>query len=131
MKILFIHPPVRLQGKPEDIPFGLSILASIAEQEKMQVAILDLNANRVPLQTVAEEIALDDYDIIAGTFFICGLSNDNFASLPPDLMKKFKEKFAQPEIFMQLGNHIVAIPMEPKGESKPPKRDSKLSHDER
>jgi radical SAM superfamily enzyme YgiQ (UPF0313 family) len=71
LKILFIHPPVRLQGKPEDIPFGLSILASIAEQEKMQVAILDLNANRVPLQTVAEEIALDDYDIIG----IGGLSS--------------------------------------------------------
>lgn len=38
---------------------------------------------------------LEDYDIIAGTFFICGLSEDNFASLPTDLMTKYKEKFAQ------------------------------------
>lgn len=71
MKVLFIHPPVRLKGGPEDIPFGLAMLASIAEEEGQQVAFLDLNANRVPLQIAGEEIALDNYDVIA----IGGLSS--------------------------------------------------------
>lgn len=74
---------------------------------------------------------IEDYDIIAGTFFICGLSEDNFASLPPDLMEKYKEKFAQPEMFMRLGRHIIAVPMEPAKEPKPPKQDKKPGHDER
>jgi radical SAM superfamily enzyme YgiQ (UPF0313 family) len=60
-----------LRGGPEDIPFGLGMLASIAEEEGHQVAFLDLNANRVPLQIAAEEIALDNYDVIA----IGGLSS--------------------------------------------------------
>ena len=71
------------------------------------------------------------YDIMSGTFFICGLSEDNFASLTPALMEKYKEKFAQPEIFMKLGDRFVAIPVEPEIETRPPKRDAKMSHDER
>lgn len=71
------------------------------------------------------------YDIISGTFFISGLSEDNFASLSPDLMEKYKEQFAQPEMFMKLGDRIVSIPVEPDTETKPPKRDIKLERDER
>ena len=71
------------------------------------------------------------YDIISGTFFISGLSEDNFASLSPDLMEKYKEQFAQPEIFMKMGERIVAIPVEPETEKRPPKRDIKMEHDER
>lgn len=74
---------------------------------------------------------LEDYDIIAGTFFICGLSEDNFDSLPPDLMAKYKNKFAQPEQFVRLGNHIIAVPMEPAKEFKPPKQKKELNRDER
>lgn len=54
---------------------------------------------------------LEDYDIIAGTFIICGLGEEDFDSLPPDLAKKYQEKFAHPEVFMQVGNQIVAFPV--------------------
>jgi hypothetical protein len=64
---------------------------------------------------------IEDYDIIAGTFFICGLSGDGFDSLSPDLMEKYKNKFAQPEQFMRLGGHIIAVPIEPVKEPKPPR----------
>ena len=74
---------------------------------------------------------LEDYDIIAGTFFICGLGKENFASLPPELMAKYKEKFARPEQFMRLGGHIVAIPMEPEKNAQSPKQKKEPSHDER
>jgi len=74
---------------------------------------------------------LEDYDIIAGTFFICGLNEENFASLPPDLMAKYKEKFAQPEQFMRIGRQIVAVPLEPENESGSPMQKKVQSCDER
>lgn len=71
MKILLINPPVRQQIAPGDIPYGLGIIAAIAEEEGHQVAFLDLNAHRVSLQEAAEEITIDDYEIIG----IGGLSS--------------------------------------------------------
>ncbi len=74
---------------------------------------------------------IEDYDIIAGTFFICGLSRDNFDSLSPDLMEKYKNKFAQPEKFVRLGRHIIAVPIKQEKEPKPPRQKKESSHDER
>ena len=59
---------------------------------------------------------LEDYDIIAGTFIVCGLGEEDFDSLTPELAEKYREKFADPEIFMKMGNRIVAIPIKPKDE---------------
>jgi hypothetical protein len=59
---------------------------------------------------------LEDYDIIAGTFIVCGLGEEDFDSLTPELAEKYREKFADPEIFMKMGSRIVAIPIKPKGE---------------
>ena len=71
MKVLLINPPVRQRQGPQDIPVGLAMIASITKQEGHQIAFLDLNANRVPLQVAANEIMIDDYDIIC----IGGLSS--------------------------------------------------------
>ena len=51
---------------------------------------------------------LEDYDIIAGTFIVCGLGEEDFDSMTPEL------KFADPEIFVKMGSRIVAIPIKPK-----------------
>lgn len=52
-------------------------------------------------------------DIIAGTFLVVGLSEDSFATLPDDMMAKYKEMFKQPQTFIRLNNEIVAIPVKP------------------
>ncbi len=63
------------------------------------------------------------YDIVAGTFFICGLTEDDFGSLPKELQKKFEEKFKKPETFLKMGRSIMAIPTEPaKAAAKPEKK---------
>lgn len=61
---------------------------------------------------------LEDYDIIAGTFLICGLGEEDFASLSPELADKYLEKFADPEVFMRIGNRIAAIPFKPREDGK-------------
>ena len=53
------------------------------------------------------------YDIVAGTFLICGLTEDNFGSLPDELINQFSEQFKQPETFIQVGHDILASPVEP------------------
>ena len=53
------------------------------------------------------------YDIIAGPFLICGLDGDRFGSLPDELISKFYEQFKQPEMFIQVGREMLAIPAEP------------------
>ncbi len=40
------------------------------------------------------------YDIIAGTFLIVGLTEDNFGSLSDELLEKYKTKFKRPEIWV-------------------------------
>lgn len=61
---------------------------------------------------------LDDnlkiYDVIAGTFLICGLTGDSFGSLPDELINKFSEQFKHPETFVKVGNDIIAIATEPR-----------------
>ena len=53
-----------------------------------------------------------DYrDIIAGTFLIVGLTRDNFGSLTPAQAEKYRKIFECPEVFMKLGETIVAVPM--------------------
>lgn len=52
-------------------------------------------------------------DILAGPFFVCGLGEENFASLPNELTEKYESMFHQPESFLKLGSRIMAIPMEP------------------
>lgn len=41
------------------------------------------------------------YDYLAGTFFVCGLKHDDFASLSPALEKKYTEKFSGEMILPQ------------------------------
>ena len=51
------------------------------------------------------------YDVVAGTFLIVGLSEDDFSSLDADLVHQFTKKFELPEIFIRTEDKIVVIPM--------------------
>ena len=53
------------------------------------------------------------YDIMAGTFLVVGLSEEDFTSLPPELAQKYTEHFKQPEQFINLNGQIIALPVEP------------------
>lgn len=59
------------------------------------------------------------YDIIAGTFLVTGLTEDNFASLTDDLVKKYSDHFRCPEAFLSIDGKILVIPKE-----QPKQRDS-------
>ena len=51
-------------------------------------------------------------DIIAGTFFICGLSEDDFASLTNDQINRYTHMFRHPEAFIHSNSQIVILQVE-------------------
>lgn len=71
MKILLIHPQVRVEQDPQDIPRALGYMATIAMQENHEVALLDLNISRPKWSDVAKQIAVAKWDVIG----IGGLSS--------------------------------------------------------
>lgn len=54
------------------------------------------------------------YDAIAGPFFICGIGEDDFCSLPKELQGKYMDKFRWPEKFLSIGGSIVAVQDRPR-----------------
>ena len=62
------------------------------------------------------------YGGICGTFFACGLGEDTFASLSPELMEKYREKFRQAEILLGVkGNTPITFKTEAKPKARPEK----------
>lgn len=62
---------------------------------------------------------LNGYTIIAGTFFICGLGEDSFTDLPPDLMEKFKRELYYPHTFVKMpSGMLLAVPYNPEEEQE-------------
>ena len=54
------------------------------------------------------------YDIVFGTFFLCGTpaDSDHFTSLTPEQIEQYQKLFYTPEMFLSIDGHIVCIPME-------------------
>ncbi len=50
-------------------------------------------------------------DIYAGPFLVVGLTEDDFGSLSPELMKKYEGIFHQPEMFVKLGKGFMVLPI--------------------
>lgn len=51
------------------------------------------------------------YDIVAGTFLIAGLSEDNFCSLSEAHIEQFTQEFKAPEMFARANGKILIMPM--------------------
>ena len=47
--------------------------------------------------------------VIAGTFFICGLGEENFDDLSDELAEKYERLFYHPQAFFRAANGIFAI----------------------
>ena len=76
------------------------------------VAILcddDGKAKSYPPNRILADEDGEPYDILVGTFYICGLTTDNFASISDELAEKFSRLFQYPEMFMRTMNGNVIM----------------------
>ena len=54
------------------------------------------------------------YDILCGTFFICGAPADcdHFIGLTLEQVERYRERFLTPEVFWGMDGRIVCLPLE-------------------
>lgn len=54
------------------------------------------------------------YDIVCGTFFLCGApaDSDHFTGLTAEQIEKYQKHFYTPELFLGMDGHIVCLPLD-------------------
>ena len=121
MKILVVEPnkmpyPKEITGSLESMqkivgglitaiyPFPEPIALVCHDEGKL----LSLTLNRALREQSGGRIL----DIIAGTFFLCGCpeDSDSFVSLTDEQMQLYHALFYRPELFIQVGDEIIALP---------------------
>lgn len=74
---------------------------------------------------------VENYDIIAGSFFICGIGEEDFCSLTEEQAARYLEKFRLPQKFVQIPHGVLVQEYVPQAEaihqSTPPKKTKKRS----
>ena len=68
--------------------------------------------NGLPLNRALYDDSGKVYDIVAGTFLVVGLTEDDFGSLDDTLMEKFAARFEKAENFAMRGGEILVSPRE-------------------
>ena len=63
----------------------------------------------LPLNRALQDENGRTYDVIAGTFLLAGLGDEDFLSLDPNLTEKYKEYFKYPERFLLSGQNILPV----------------------
>ena len=66
----------------------------------------------LPLNRALRDKAGKVYDIISGTFFLCAAPPDSehFESLTDQQAKTYMERFAMPEMFLNVGSDLLVLP---------------------
>ena len=66
----------------------------------------------LPLNRALRDEEGNVYDIISGTFFLCDAppDSDRFAGLTDQQVKTYMERFAMPEMFLNVGGDLFVLP---------------------
>lgn len=102
-----LKPMQEAVGGYIEVVYPYDDLVGIVCNEKGKLTGMELN------RAIKDEEG-NTTDIIAGPFLVCGLSEDNFGSLSPELIDKYQKLFEHPEKFVQLGRQIIAVPYKTK-----------------
>jgi hypothetical protein len=117
MKVIIVEPnkPARVAEIGDSLKDMQKAVGGYIQAVYPYADLISLVANEegkldgLPLNRALRDESGEIYDILSGTFLITGLSEDNFASLPDDLTEKYLNMFREPEIFMRVGEKIIAL----------------------
>ena len=136
MTVLMVEPgyapyektiPNTLKAKQELVG---GLITAIYPYEEM-VAIV-ANDEGILLNMEFNRSVEGGYGGVFGSFFVCGLTEDSFCSLPPDQIERFKEKFHKAEILLGFrGDEPVTLKVEPKQKNATPEKLHKPPSQER
>ena len=70
------------------------------------------NLLNLPLNRALRDDEGNVYDIISGAFFVCAAppDSDRFADLTDQQVKTYMERFAMPEMFLNVGGDLFVLP---------------------
>ena len=120
MKVIVVEP----QKKPvvQDIDPGLESMQKIVGGSieaiypfEEPVALIYNEEGKLlnlPLNRALRDDEGNVYDIISGTFFVCAAppDSDHFAGLSDQQAKAYMERFATPEMFLNVGGALFVLP---------------------
>ena len=120
MQVVIVEP----KKKPivQDIDAGLESMQKIVGGPIEAVYPFDepvaLIANEegkllnLPLNRALRDDEGNVYDIISGTFFVCAAppDSDRFEGLTDQQVKTYTERFAMPEMFLDVGGDLFVLP---------------------
>lgn len=132
MKVLLVEPgkaarPVEIKNELHEMQQIVGGLIQVLYPWEDPAAIVcndEAKLMGLPLNRV-----LEDYDVIAGTFFICGIQGENFTGLTEQQMQKYQQMFRSPEAFIRTPEGLMCIRMDPVVSPKP--KTKKPHHHER
>lgn len=122
MSVLLVEPdryprPVEIGTGLEDLQNAVGGYIEVVYPFEEPVGLIvneEGKLDGLPLNRALRDEDGEIYDVIAGSFLVVGLTEDNFGSLTPEQMSAFEEKFRSPEVFVRMGRGIMAIPVEEK-----------------
>ena len=136
MTVLMVEPgyapyektiPNTLEAKQELVG---GLITAIYPYEEM-VAII-ANDEGILLNMEFNRSVEGGYGGVFGSFFVCGLTEDDFCSLPPDQMERFKKKFHKAEILLGVrGNDLITLKVESKQKDLKPEKQRRPPTQER
>ena len=120
MKVIVVEP----QKKPvvREIDAGLEAMQKIVGGSieavypfDEPVALICNEAGKLlnlPLNRALRDDDGNVYDIISGTFFLCAAppDSDRFEGLTDQQVKTYMERFAMPEMFLNVGGDLFVLP---------------------
>ena len=109
MKILKIEPgksPVEMEidGSLESMQKTVGGYLQAIYPFEDEIALVCDDESKLKSDTEWNRVLPETGDIIKGTFFITGLGAEDFTDLSPELMKKYKQRFWNIELFIPKPN---------------------------
>ena len=121
MKILLVEPEkaperVEISGDLESMQqiVGGSVQAIYPFEEPIALICNEEGKlNGLPLNRALRDEDGKIYDVITGTFFLCGAPSEeeSFTSLSENQLEELEIRFHTPELFLRLNGRLVTMPL--------------------
>lgn len=117
--------------EPDKVPYTKEINGTLEEMQQIvggyiqalypfpdEVALICNEEGKMqglPLNRPLKDEDGRTYDIVAGTFLLCGApsGSDSFTGLTQEQETEYERWFHSPQIFLRVEGYLICIPMEP------------------
>src|SRR2546425_901503 len=104
-KLLIINPVIREEDNPRHVPYGLALMASIADKLGHDVQVFDANAWRPSDRDLQEALEADRWDVVA-----TGGITTAYAYIKKTV--EFARRYAPQALIVAGGGFLTSMPKE-------------------